>query len=91
MTERVQLGTAVTLAPNTSFAIAFNAAKEGYKAVGVGGYSTENRDSANDIRISGVLPSVDGKTIYMLGKYTNQSYSSTIPKTAVVVVQYEKI
>lgn len=91
VTDKVELGSDVTLNKSSTFTITFNAAKEGYKPMVVCSWALYNRDDAEYIHVNGIEVGTGINTgyVYIQGKYSNSSVTAKIPANAYVVVLYQ--
>jgi hypothetical protein len=91
VTDKVELGSDVTLNKSSTFTITFNAAKEGYKPMVVCSWALYNRDNAEYIHVNGIEVGTGINTayVYIQGKYSNSSVTAKIPANAYVVVLYQ--
>lgn len=91
VTDKVELGSDVTLNKSSTFTITFNATKEGYKPMVVCSWALYNRDDAEYIHVNGIEVGTGINTgyVYIQGKYSNSSVTAKIPANAYVVVLYQ--
>lgn len=91
VTDKVELGSDVTLNKSSTFTITFNAAKEGYKPMAVCSWALYNRDDAEYIHVNGIEVGTGINTgyVYIQGKYSNSSVTAKISANAYVVVLYQ--
>lgn len=92
VTEKVELGSAMTLNANSTFTITFNVEKAGYIPIAVCAWALYNRDASEYTHVNGIEigTGVNSGKVYIQGKYSESS-TGLIPDNAYVVVLYQAL